>query len=234
MTNTETCQLCKATGELKLSHITSKFMWRLSGLIGHNKKFEAICVNKPDQTKKHQQDGFKEYLLCSGCEGRRSTYEDVARRSLYSGIRNHSYISNCAVVTGLDYKSIKLYSMYQIWMMGVSKDPYYSNVNLGLHKNLLADCLLRDDPLEPWQYGTTVAVLGGNDSRYSGIFSQPDRTRKHQLNVYRYVVAGLHHFHYITNQKPHWGIQHLFLQKNGRMPIVKRELADYPHLTQNF
>lgn len=229
-----TCALCGGSSPLKESHVISKYLWKLSGLIGHQKKFEATCLNDGRLSLKHQQDGFKEYLLCENCEQRRAKVEDISRRSLFGKIRNLNFQGNSAIISGLDYKSLKLNSMYQLWMMGVSEHPFYANVYLGPHLTRLGELLLNDDPGEPWQYGTTVSSLGGNDPNYTGIFSQPEKTRIFNHNLYRYVIAGFHHFTYVTSHPPAAGFQKLFLQKDGSVPIFRSNFRDYPDLVRKF
>jgi hypothetical protein len=190
MSSPTACRLCGKEGQLQNSHIVSKFIWRMSKVIGNGSPFHAICLNQPDLSKKIQQDGFKEYLLCLSCERQRSTYEDHARRSLFKNIRNIQFDGKHAILTGLEYKPLKLYSMFQIWMMGVSTHPFYSHVNLGPHADLLAELLRNEEPSEPWRYGSTIAVLGGQNGDFAGIFSQPEQTRMFSHHVYRFVVAG--------------------------------------------
>jgi len=56
------CKLCGNGYAIKNSHIVSKFLWRLSGVTGHHKKFDSVCLSHDDLTERHRQDGFKEVL----------------------------------------------------------------------------------------------------------------------------------------------------------------------------
>lgn len=234
MSSQTICRLCGEDGQLQKSHIVSKFIWRMSKVIGHGTPFHAICLNQPNLSKKFQQDGFKEFLLCLDCERKRSTYEDHARRSLFNNIRNIQFDGKHAILTGLEYKPLKLYSMFQIWMMGVSTHPFYSHVNLGPHTDRLAELLRSEEPSEPWRYGSTIAVLGGKNDDFAGIFSQPEQTRMRGHCIYRFVVAGLHSYHFVSGHAPEPGFQFLFLQKDGTWPIFRSRISDYPHLIEKL
>lgn len=232
MSITGNCRLCGNQATLKKSHIISKFIWRLSGVIGAQKKFDAICLNDPSLSQRNLQDGFKEPLLCGDCEELRSRFEGRARRALFANIRNPTFVHNNSILTGLDYEALKLHSMFQIWMMGVSTNPFFAHVELGRHEKELANLLLAEDPAEPWRYGSTVAVIGGNDPDWAGLFSQPERIRLYGHNVYRFVAAGIYSFHYVSSHAPDSDFQHLFLQPNGTWPIFQGHFSDYPDLVK--
>jgi hypothetical protein len=233
MSITSTCRLCNKAATLKNSHIVSKFVWKLSGMIGEKKKFNALCLNDPKLSLKNQQDGFKEYLLCLDCEERRSKLEDAARRRLFKNVRTLNFnVHNNSIIKGLDYKTFKLYSMFQLWMMAVSKNPFFAHVDIGVHEHKLAALILADDPAEPWRYGSTVAVIGGNNADWAGLFSQPERIRLFGQNVYRFVLAGMYTFNYVSSHAPDRWVQHLFLQKDGTWPIFRSRFTEYPDLVR--
>ena len=152
------CRLCIKNPAIKNSHVVSKFIWKLSGVIGAQRKFDAYCISQPELSQKNLQDGFKEPILCSECEGKRSTLERIARKQLFSKVRSLDLSKGGAALTGLDSSPIKLFTMFQLWMMGVAKNDFYSHVQLGPHEEQLRNLLLTNDPSYPWRYGTTLAV----------------------------------------------------------------------------
>jgi len=147
-------------------------------------------------------------------------------------VRNLTFDGKHSILSGLDYKALKLYSMFQLWMMGVSTNPFFAHVDLGPHEKRLAALLLAEDPVEPWRYGSTIAVIGGNDPDWAGLFSQPERIKLFGHNVYRFVAAGIHSYHYVSSHAPFRGFQHLFLQAEGTWPIFQSHFNDYEDLVK--
>jgi hypothetical protein len=228
------CRLCGSDQPLVNSHIVSKFLWKLSGIIGAQKKFDAFCINDEAKSQRHQQDGFKEQLLCFCCEQRRSKFESVARKAVFGRIRALGFSKGSVILDGLDYRAIKLFTMFQLWMMGISTHPFYAHVILGPHAEKLASLLLADDPGDTWLYGSTLAVINCNNASLPGIFTQPERIKLWGHNVYRFVFAGLHCFFFVSSHAPERECQSLFLQKDGTWPIFSGPITDYPHVMQKI
>jgi hypothetical protein len=158
----------------------------------------------------------------------------VARQALFANIRGLQFVHNNVTLAGLDYHALKLYSMFQLWMMGVSSLPFYAHVNLGPHADRLAALILAEDPAEPWRYGSTIAVLGANEPDLAAVFAQPERIRLYGHNLYRFVVAGLHSFHFVSSHAPSPELQSLFLHHDGTWPVFKRKYHDYPDIVRKI
>lgn len=227
-----TCRLCADETLLRESHIVSKFLWQLSGIIkkGESKKFDAVCISDPKLTLRNNQDGFKEFLLCHACEQKRHKLEDAAARKIFRGIRTLDFSNGGNVLQDLNYEETKLFSMFQLWMMGIASHPFFAHVDLGPHERILREMLLAGDPGEPWQYGSTLGVIGGGDEWLTGIMSQPDSIRLRGRRCYRYVIAGVHSFTFVGSHPPVTDEQHLFLQTDGKWPIFPDTIKAHPKL----
>jgi hypothetical protein len=71
------CRLCQAYGQLRLSHIIPKFVFRFQ----RDRSVSAIRSHlKPDRPV---QDSRKIYFLCDGCEQRLSLWETAFKREVY-------------------------------------------------------------------------------------------------------------------------------------------------------
>jgi hypothetical protein len=224
------CRLCKLNPAILNSHVVSKFIWKLSGVIGAHKKFDAHCVSHPELSQRNLQDGFNEEILCTQCEGKRSKLEAIAREQLFASVRRLNLSNDTSVLTGLDYPQIKLFTMFQLWMMGVAKNPFYSHVKLGQHEEELRKLLDTNNPSAPWHFGTTLAVLRTESDRLDGLFTQPNRIRLFRHDAYRYVIAGIHCFSFVTCHDSGHDYHKLFLQTDGTWPVFVNKLSDYPYL----
>lgn len=230
------CKLCREERELQNSHIISKFLWKFCGLTGDKKRFDVTCTSHPELTQKHLQDGFKEPLLCRGCEQKRHRYEDAARRQIYTALKKLDPDQDPRVLEGLNYRDCKLFIMFQLWMMGVSSLPFFAGVSLGAHEEFLRQMLLDENPGHAWQYGTTFGILNRPGRPLLGIMGQPDKIRLRGRFAYRYVIAGVHSFTFVGSHPPPLLAEErfLFLQENGVWPVCEDAVSNHPYLVRRI
>ena len=131
-----TCKLCSSDVAIQ-SHIISKFLWKQSGIAHRSdgKGFDFACESDSRWNEHNRQSGFQERILCKRCDNeRRSSFEDYMARKIYGqdGLLRSTQIGH-RIVDKLLYEKVKLFSMFNLFMMGVSCHPYYAAVNLG-HK----------------------------------------------------------------------------------------------------
>lgn len=232
-TQNGTCSLCLKPKELRESHIVSKFLWKQSGLIGYKKKFSVTSPTHPDLSEPHRQDGLKEFLLCGYCEQQLSRYEDYAARVMYN---DRGPVNNRPdrhfIWPGLDYPTLKLFQMSLLWRMGVSSHPFYVNVNLGKHEEILRCMIQAEDPGDPWQYGCMTTLLEHCGEPLFGIFSQPVKDRKFGHHCYSYTIAGMNWVQFTTSHAPEDEILQVVLQTTGTWVLFRGEITDFSDLRE--
>ena len=230
-TQTGFCALCQREKMLRESHIASKFLWRRSGITGEKKKFALLSPTHPDLDEPHRQDGLKEYLLCHDCEQQFGRYEAYAAQVLF-----HKYgpilrrPNRHFILTGLEYRQMKLFQMSILWRMGVSSHPYYCRVELGVHQEILRSMLKAEDPGDPWQYGCVATLLDHKGEPIRGLFSQPMKTKKFDHDCYSYTISGMHWVHFPTSLSPKDVVGRIVLQRDGSWLIFRGEITDSPEL----
>ena len=225
------CALCLLEKDLRESHISSKFLWKHSGITGEKKRFAVNSPTHPELNEPHRQDGIKEYLLCHNCEQRIGRYETYAARALFHDngpVKNRQ--DRHYVWQGLDYTRMKLFQMSILWRMGVSSHPFYGHVSLGKHAEILRTMLLAENPGEPSLYGCIATLLEHAGKPILGVFSQPLRRNKFGHNVYSYTIAGMHWYQYVTSHRPHQKIQQILLQPSGTWVLFRGEIEGIPEL----
>ena len=103
--------------------------------------------------------------------------------------------------------------------------------------------LINKAPGEPWEYGCVVAVpqliIDGLDSPRATLASVPEKYRlpgELGIRCVRMIVDGVAlHFIIGSNQAMKaWRGAALFLQKDGRLPIVVEDGAKIPFLNDYF
>ena len=226
-----TCQLCEESGDLRESHITSKFLWKVTGIIGDKRKFSATSTSHPHLSEPHRQDAFKEYLLCGRCEEQFGRYEAYARKKFFG--KNSPLLNRPNqhyIWTGLDYRQLKLFQMSLLWRMGVSSHPYYADVKLGKHEAILRTMVHAEDPGQPWQYGCIATLLSHARKPLVAFFSQPERIQLWGHWCYRLALAGMHWFSFVSSHKPSPTACELFLNREGSWLLFHGEVFDFPYL----
>lgn len=151
-----TCKLCNIAPAIPNSHIISKFFYRQL-----KKQTGYLIKTTPDYTTPQKiQDGPKESLLCSACEGKLSNWERETSQVLFhsASMQNDPQDSRFEVITNLDYRLIKLFSMSLIWRMGISALPEFSDVVFnGRHQEKMRLMLLNETPGEAYEYPCTLS-----------------------------------------------------------------------------
>jgi hypothetical protein len=225
------CKLCLKETLLCDSHIVPEFLWRDSGQIPPQTHIKIPCVSHPQFTMRNVQDGIKEPLLCEECEGKFSRFETVIKKKLFGAISPEIQRPKGHFIwSGFDYASLKLFQMSILWRMGVSSRPFYSNVQLGKHEEILRKLLNEEVIPEPWRYGCMVTLLSQSEEDHRTLFSQPQKIKLWGQNCYRVAIAGMHWFLFASSSKPKPMAQNLFAQKNGDWVVFQGKPTDFPHL----
>jgi hypothetical protein len=198
---------------------------------GENKKFSLLSATHPELNEPHRQDGLKEYLLCDGCEKQFNGYETYAARVLFH--KNGPVLnppSRHFVLTGLDYRKLKLFQMSILWRMGVSSLPYYCRVELGMDGEILRSMLESEEPGDPWRYGCIATLLDHNGKPIRDLFSQPLKMNRFNHECYSYTISGMHWVHFQNTVPPDDDLRRVVLQRDGSWVTFRGEITDSPEL----
>ncbi len=130
-----TCKLCQLEKQLRRSHILPEFMYQ--NLYDENpRRFHTLNIDLDDiskSSKKIEQKGIREFLLCDQCEGLISKYENYAAETIYAKNNgNNANIVNASKTDdgqytlydyeGFSYKEFKLFLLSILWRMLVSEN----------------------------------------------------------------------------------------------------------------
>jgi len=237
---TPLCQLCRTAPAIQKSHVLSRFLWKQSRIAhrNDNKGFDFVRKDRPDLSKRNNKSGFSEPLLCLTCETTRSTLEKYMSDVLYQrqGIVRSNFVGH-QVVEGLCYEKVKLFTMFNLFMMGVSQHPYYSSVNLGdHHTNLLRTMLLASDPGEPWMYGSIWIRLKFSDAPLEGISIAPNKFRWAETGpwTYRTVFAGICWMTFCSSHPAIGVAEPLFMGRSGPLVLFDAKISDLPFVSRRI
>lgn len=239
MTSPPVCRLC-GQGDPIDSHIISRFFWKNSGIAHRSdgEGFDFICEAEPQWTEHNKQSGFQERILCKVCDNNlRSSFEDYMARQIYGkrGILRSPQTGH-RIIENVSYEKVKLFSMFNLFMMGVSNHPYYRAVSLGSkHEDKLRRMLLAKDPGKPWEYFAICFRLRMNGKTFEGMSLAPQRVRWQNGQVmYRFVCAGLCWMITCSSHFDNWLREPVFIGLDGKMIVFDGNPTDIPFIRERM
>lgn len=212
------CALCKEETLLCESHIVPEFFYDLL----YDEKHRLNLLNaEPGQRRRFQQKGVREPLLCIDCDTKKiSRLENYARGVFLGGqeitVQNGQ---DRIIVTGLDYKTLKLFQLSILWRAGVAKQQFFSNVNLGPYNERLREMIISEDPGTSDQIGCLVICLMLEEKPLGDLITQPLSIRLNGHRAYRFVFGGFFWIYFASRHAvgPPW--RDLFLREDGTMMV---------------
>ena len=208
------CKLCQLEKSLiKKSHIIPNFMYK--GLYDEHHKIRTFSPSKAAAgeraTTMSASGEYEGGLLCKECDNTIiGGYEDYARRALYGG--NLPIPRQVGVVNGknrhgvslsacsnVDYRLFKLFLLSVLWRASISTRPFFSEINLGPHEEVLRNMIFTSNPGEVYNYPILFLTYKNNRSMPVDLITQP-RTNKlksgHRASIF--MITGMVYLFYIS------------------------------------
>ena len=144
------CALCRKNAEICRSHIIPE--WGYDGVYDDKHRFIAFDILNSIGSR-IKQKGDREKLLCKDCEALLSDWEGYGKRVWEQKVGQWRDLAGGGLlVTGLDYRKLRLFLLSVLWRSGVAKGSIGENVILGPHGEVIRAMLLNGDPREPMLY----------------------------------------------------------------------------------
>jgi hypothetical protein len=214
------CQLCLRERDLCNSHIISEFLYR--PLYDDIHRFAAL---KPNMNRpKLIQKGFREYLLCSECEGVLGKYESYFAMLWYQSSKRlpASTRRNSCYFKGLDYTRFKLFHLSILWRASVSSLDGFFHAFLGPHEDTIRSMLLTADPKTQSDYpiAGSVVLKPGSRKIFHGLIMPPSASTIDGVQICMSVFGGCV-WQYAVGTIPTF-LSRLTLKDDGRltMPVI--------------
>jgi len=195
------CSLCQKEKLLVQSHVIPEFLYRPL----YDDKGRAIEAKLVPKGFKYLQKGYREPLLCKGCECIISQFETYFANAWYQERKCPNKINNSAVqVTGLDYSLFRLFHLSILWRASISKLEEFSGVQLGLHEERIRRMIFARDPGNPNQYPLYVMFLITPHTRevQQQIIILPAAHRIEGHRVYLFCFGGCAWYYLVSSHGP--------------------------------
>src|SRR5271166_758707 len=179
---TEKCRMCGETKPLVKAHIISKKFFES---LKQDKPYGVLVdSNKPIKSAgKFRQAGvYDNEILCEDCEKKFSEFDRygwqilgpmaVDRPPPDSKGETYVYKIDC------DTDKLRRFILSVLWRASVSKNPFYSAVNLGPYETTVRTRLFNPRPLSKDEFQTVAMILEtGALEKYDGVLFQPFKAR---------------------------------------------------------
>lgn len=198
------CQLCLEDKNLiKNSHIIPNFMYK--GIFGESRKLANVILNDISKVTYHQT-GFKDRdILCSNCDnviiGRLERYACNYLFNKHDSIDAEIIPSDgehlpCIRYKNLEYTTLKLFFLSILWKSHLSKNPFFSDVNLGVkYAERMRKMILNNDGGQEDEFEVILVKIENVSNRPTQSVIQPRRLKDDGNTAYVYHINEImYHF----------------------------------------
>jgi hypothetical protein len=222
------CALCLREAELRLSHIIPEFLYKSM----YDEKHRLSLLSAiPEQPNMYKQKGLREKLLCDACEQLISIWEGYASKVLNGGLSlSYNSVHRMIHVSGIDYNPFKLFQLSVLWRAGISKLPFFSKVELGIHSEALRRMLLASDPGTHERYGCIMIGIEHQGKAFTDVLLEPKKTRFDGHSGYRFVFGGFMWAMLASSHDLRAPLRDCTLSPEGRVSILIRQAGEMRNL----
>jgi len=211
------------------------------------RRFHSLNVDLDDiskSSKKIEQKGIREFLLCDTCEGLISKYENYAAETIYAKNNgNKANIVNASKTDdgqytlydyeGFSYKEFKIFLLSILWRMLVSEKFTEIKGEEDILEQL-RNAILTEDPLEYDDFGCLLQVIRYNEEQLASKFIlSPYLTKNEDSLVINQLVDGFMYSFYFNSKNLPTTKKDFFLKNDGTMKILGRIIFNDPFLLES-
>lgn len=152
---------------------------------------------------------------------------------VFNGIREVNLINNDGVVKaeGLDYIKFKLLALSVLWRAGVSSNPSFSAVSLGVHEPKLREMIRSNNPGRAEEYPFVICPIIHEKELLSALILEPERVRLHGHVAYRFVFSGLVWIYIVSSHALPSAILEASINEAGQLKMLPKNISDLPFIT---
>lgn len=223
-----TCALCLRWRDLCESHILTDSVYGpiYQKQIHEKHKIIAFDPGNPE-LKRYLQTGFKEYLLCKGCEGHLNTSYENPFNEFWLKKRPLDGRPDEEVPTlgGIDYASFKLFHLSILWRASVCVHEAFGEVDLGPHNEIIRRMLLEKRAGPDWEYPIKCRAITQDSSIRYEVVVLPKRLQFERQTFYLFTFAGCEWLYCVSSHR-NAEIERGSLRESGCLPVYRQELGE--------
>jgi hypothetical protein len=183
-----TCRLCRASTDLRASHILPEFLYKPV----YDRKHRFLVIGlESELSPAVEQKGLREPLLCDACEQHIGRFERYASQLFHHKKLKAEDDGHTFRFHGVDYAQFRLFLHAILWKAHASSLPAFRQVSLGSHAEVLRSWLLTSDPGPETHYRCFIGVPEGRMEDFERAIVPFYRLRLAGFRAYRVLFSGL-------------------------------------------
>lgn len=187
-----TCKLCDQDKALIKAHI---FPRKLYGPLTNGSDVPIVYPTNRNRRKQQWQSGIHDNeILCANCDGDIiGPFDHYAQELLLKDMKTYRIATRnnrqWYILQDIDYVKLKLFFISVLWRSSITKNPFFSDVNLGKWEDKLKNMINNKDPGNANDFSVILVKYEGD---LSCIMPSPcmQRTSGDNINYYRFRMAG--------------------------------------------
>jgi hypothetical protein len=224
------CRLCLEERPLRRSHILPELLHRQIS----DEKFRAVEVSVSRGTTRIRQTSEWQHLLCGACEALLQEHETYFSRVWFEFPKLPERPPQSVQVSGLDYRSFKLFHLSILWRAAVSERLAFEPVELGPHAEKLRKLLLSGDPGPAERYSLSGTILLDDDGAiHHKVLTPYFQSRVEGHHFYLGIYGGCE-WTITVSSHYHRDLAAAHLTTDGRLLLVSQPLVDLSYFTEQF
>jgi len=226
------CRLCQLPNELRKSHIIPEFLYRP----GYDEKGRLKELVVSTGRKKYLQKGFRERLLCDGCEDTIGKYEKYFADFWYQTDPIPDPVVDDALSLSIRYPEFKLFLLSILWRSSISTLEPFEAVALGPFEDEVRRMLLDGSPGPDtrFQIFGVVYLTPSTRKPCHDVIMPPRRARGPRGTIaYQFIFGAVGWFFLVSNRTDS-SIKSGALSCDGRMAFPVEDLVSDAPLTKMF
>jgi hypothetical protein len=218
--------------ELRNSHVIPEFIYK--SVYDDKHRFHEIQIADPRKLKIRQK-GLREPLLCGSCERLLAEHERYVSLVFRGNIQTKTRRSgNLVTVTGLDYAHFKLFGLSILWRASVSTMPFFQEVSLGKHEDIVRLALLNSEPGPSHRLSIMINGLAVDNEPIYKLIVEPTRSKIDGHNCYRFVFGSLIWVFVVSGHAITETMRQVVLNEEGTFKMLISEFREVTFLAKQF
>jgi len=224
------CKLCGQKKGLIEAHIIPRSLYRP---LHDGSGTPKLGSNKPGFYPKRSPTGiYDKELVCGDCEKIFSPWDDYANVLLLSDPIETNYITSGETKLAyqfqeVDYPKLKLFFVSLLWRAAVSKQEFFTRIQVGPFEQQLRQLLLNSDPGDPNTFAVSLAKF---DDPLGTVMLDPDRHKWFGINYCRFYLAGYVAYIKVDKRPPPQFIEDFVLVPNRPLVVILRNFRSSKEL----
>ncbi len=229
------CQLCGSDRpQLASAQIVPDFMLKYIQDEESGRAVMRVYDDESDQLLQVEEGGIEPdgELVCEACLATIGEWDRYADRLMYQdsglviedmsvGDEESGTAEEAKVIRNVDYERFKLFQLSLLWRMGASDVIPFEPIDIGIHRQRLAEMLRSREPGAPEDFPCVMATIAPGGVHFVDFFDVRFWAERDVATTIELVSGGFVFRFFLGREVPKF-TDRFALQQNGDLPLLQR------------